>query len=129
MKVGKEEIAGLVRAVELYVAQDHDAVYEQWRDQLTVVERALADLPGVATERVETSWSEGIPATRVTVDAAVAEMTAEQVAEALRDGEPGIRVAADSASLTVVPQFLEKGDERIIAERLREILRVPVEAR
>src|SRR5262249_53689142 len=129
MKVGKEEIAGLVRAVEIYVAQDHDAVYEQWRAQLVVVERALADIPGVSTERVETSWSEGIPATNVPVDAAVAEMTAEQVATALRDGEPGIRLASDQTSLTVVPQFLEKGEELIIAERLRQVLRVPVGAR
>jgi L-seryl-tRNA(Ser) seleniumtransferase len=129
MKVGKEEIAGLVRAVELYVSQDHDAVYEQWRAQLAAVEKALADLPGVSTERIETAWSEGIPATKVTVDANVAGTTAEQVAAELKDGEPGMRVAADRTSLTVVPQFLERGEELIIAERMRQILQVPVGAR
>jgi D-glucosaminate-6-phosphate ammonia-lyase len=129
MKVGKEEMVGLVKAVELYLAQDHDAVYEQWRTQLATIEQALADLPGVTTERTEAAWSEGIPATKVTVDAAAAGTTAREVGAALAAGEPGVRVGVGERTLTVVPQFLEKGEEQVVAERLRQALRVPVGVR
>jgi uncharacterized pyridoxal phosphate-dependent enzyme len=126
MKVGKEEMVGLVRAVELYLTQNHDAVYEQWRAQLAAVERALAAIPGVSTERTEAAYSEGIPVTRVTVDAPVAGVTAAQVAAALEAGEPGIRVGVGESHLVVNPQFLEAGEEALIARRLAEALKVPV---
>jgi L-seryl-tRNA(Ser) seleniumtransferase len=129
MKVGKEEMVGLVKAVELYLAQDHDAVYEQWAAQLDQIERELAGLPGVTVERTEAGWSEGIPATKVTVDAAVAGVTAAEVAQALVEGEPGVKVGATEKAITVVPQFLEKGEEAVVAERLRQALRVPVGVR
>lgn len=126
MKVGKEELAGLLRAVELYLRQDHDAVYEQWQAQLATIERALADLPGVSTERGEASYSEGIPATRVRIEPGQAGTDAASVAETLAAGDPGIRVGASETTLTIVPQFLEKGEEDVVAERLRQALRVPV---
>jgi len=126
MKVGKEELAGLVRAVEVYLRQDHDAVYEQWHAQLATIERALADLPGVSAERTEASYSEGIPATKVTIDPSAAGTDAPAVAARLAAGDPGIRVAATATTLTIVPQFLETGEENLIAERLRQALRVPV---
>jgi uncharacterized pyridoxal phosphate-dependent enzyme len=129
MKVGKEEIVGMVRAIELYLKQDHEAMYERWRAQLAHIEHAVAELPGVSVQRTEAAWSEGIPATRITVDAAIAETTARAVAEALAGGEPGVRVSSDDRTLTVVPQFLEPGEEKIVADRLRQALRVPVGVR
>ncbi len=126
MKVGKEEMAGLVRAVELYLAQDHDAVYEQWRKQLTEIERALAGAPGVATERTEAGYSEGIPATRVIVEEKVAGVSAQAVAASLEAGDPAIRVGVGENWLTLIPQFLEKGEEAVVASRLAQALRVPV---
>jgi L-seryl-tRNA(Ser) seleniumtransferase len=129
MKVGKEELAGIVRAVERYVRQDHDAVYEQWRAQLETIERALEDLPGVTAERAEASYSEGIPATKVTIDPSQAGTDARSAAASLAAGDPGIRVGVGDKTLTIVPQFLEAGEETIVAERLRQALRVPVGVR
>ncbi|HUX86811.1 MAG TPA: aminotransferase class V-fold PLP-dependent enzyme [Chloroflexota bacterium] len=129
MKVGKEEIAGLVRAVELYLKQDHNAVYDQWRAQLAMIEQALGDLPGVSFERTEAAYSEGIPATRVTINPAQAGVNAPTVARALAGGDPGVRVAADEKTITIIPQFLEKGEEAIVAQRLRNALRLPVGVR
>lgn len=129
MKVGKEEMVGLVRAVELYLAQNHDAVYEQWRTQLSKVEKAVANVPGVTAERTEAAYSEGIPVTRIVVDEAAAGVSAAKVAAALEAGDPGVRVGAGENWLVVNPQFLEKGEEAIIAERLVQALRVPVGVR
>ena len=60
------------------------------------------------------------------VDEATAGVSAAAVARALTDGEPGIRVGVGSNTLVVNPQLLEKDEESIIAERLRQALRVPV---
>ena len=47
MKVGKEEIIGLLRAVELFVARDEAAVRERWQAQAKTIARALAEVPQV----------------------------------------------------------------------------------
>ncbi len=33
-KVGKEEIIGMVKALELYLAEDHDALAKEWQERL-----------------------------------------------------------------------------------------------
>src|SRR5437762_1439345 len=40
-KVGKEEIIGMVKALELYLSEDHDALTKEWQDQLTGISREL----------------------------------------------------------------------------------------
>jgi hypothetical protein len=51
------------------------------------------------------------------------------VGAALAAGAPGVRVGVGEQTLTVFPQFLEKGEEQVVAERLRQALRVPVGVR
>ena len=51
MKVGKEEIAGLVRAVELYVAADHDAQARVWAAVVEAGHGTSAAVPGLQVER------------------------------------------------------------------------------
>jgi L-seryl-tRNA(Ser) seleniumtransferase len=129
MKVGKEELVGMAKAVEIYVNQDHDAVYEEWHRQLGVIENAVAEIPGVTVTRTEAMYSEGIPATRIAIDPAIAGSDAAAVGKALAGGNPSIRVAVRPNDLLVVAQFIEKGEEVVIADRLRQLLRVPVGAR
>lgn len=122
MKVSKEEMAGIVRAVELYVAQDHAAVERRWEEQVAYVNQALAGLPGVRVVRDEVLYSEGIPVAKIVVDQQVLGQSAADVARALAVGNPGIRVTQLKNWLSVNPQFLEPGDEEIIARRLKEAL-------
>lgn len=126
MKVGKEEMVGLVKAIEIYLAQDHAAVYRRWNEQLDVIEKALASIPGMTTQRTTAGYSEGIPATQVTIDPKVAHTTATALAQALAEGDPSIRVGVKGDVLTVVAQFIEAGEEAIIAERFRQSVLVPV---
>lgn len=122
MKVGKEEIVGIVKALELYLTQDHDAVYRRWEEQVGHVARALADVRGVKVERAEAGYSEGIPVARVTIDERALGRTAAQVAEALATGDPGVRVGVGKDHVVVNPHFLEAGEEKLVAERLRVAL-------
>jgi L-seryl-tRNA(Ser) seleniumtransferase len=51
MKTGKEEIIGLVKAVELYVAQDHSAVMSVWERRVAYIINALSTLEHVRVWR------------------------------------------------------------------------------
>ena len=122
MKVSKEEIVGITKAVELFVKQDHAAVERRWHEQVAQILRAVADVPGVRAVADEASYSEGIPVAKLHVDPKVAGRSAADVAAALLGGDPGVRVGQQRDSLTVNPHFLEPGEERLVAERLREAL-------
>jgi cysteine sulfinate desulfinase/cysteine desulfurase-like protein len=48
-KVGKEEIVGMVKALELFLAEDHDALAKEWQARLDVVSREITKVSGVST--------------------------------------------------------------------------------
>lgn len=122
MKVSKEELVGIWKAVELFVAQDHDAVERRWRAQVEAVVRAFAGAPGVRAVQDEAPYSEGIPVARLIVDPAVAGTTAAEVAAALTEGDPGVNVNQQKDWLSVNPQFLEPSEVQVVIERLRAAL-------
>ncbi|MBI2952387.1 aminotransferase class V-fold PLP-dependent enzyme [bacterium] len=118
MKVGKEEIAGVVAAVERFVRLDHDAERRRWEAQVDRIVEVVYGLPGVRAERVLDRTGQ-IPVARVASD----RMEPKAIAERLREGEPRIEVSASPDGVTVNPHMLREGDEKVIARRLREILR------
>jgi len=67
MKVGKEEIAGLLAAVERYLALDHAAEHARWLRIVTSWQAALADVPGVQCT-VEERNEAGQPVPRLRID-------------------------------------------------------------
>jgi uncharacterized pyridoxal phosphate-dependent enzyme len=122
MKVSKEEIVGITKAVELFVKQDHAGIERRWHEQVDAVARALGSVRGVRVVKDEAQYSEGIPVAKVFVDPAVAGRSAEQVAAELLAGDPGVKVAQAKEWLSVNPQFLEVGEEAVVIERLRQAL-------
>src|SRR6266576_4910110 len=48
-KVGKEEIIGMIKALELYLAEDHDALAREWQQRLDTISRQITNIPGVST--------------------------------------------------------------------------------
>ena len=49
----KEEIAGLLTALELFVDTDFDAQTANWRAKSILVAERLSDIPGVVAEMLE----------------------------------------------------------------------------
>lgn len=122
MKVSKEEIVGIAKAVEVFVKQDHAAIERRWHEQVEAVMRAMGSVRGVRVARDEAPYSEGIPVAKVFVDPAIAGRSAEDVAAELLAGEPGVKVHQAKDWLSVNPQFLEAGEVEVIVERLRVAL-------
>src|SRR5450432_2736807 len=48
-KVGKEEIVGMVKALELFLNEDHEALWKEWQDRLQYVSQRVTKIPGVNT--------------------------------------------------------------------------------
>jgi D-glucosaminate-6-phosphate ammonia-lyase len=124
MKVGKEELAGLLAAVELYLAQDHtdriagyEAIVQFWVE-------SLGDLPGVTARRAFPNEA-GQPSPRALVvfDPAICGLTGAQVRQRLWEGDPRVAVApAGEDGLYITPDTLEPGEEQLVAARVREAL-------
>ena len=125
-KVGKEEIVGLLTALELYQTRDFAAERARWTADMECVAAGVRDLPGVSA-RLQYPQPNGreVPSAIVRIDAAVAGANAHAVINALQSGDPPICVfekLAGSGEIVVFPEALRPGDAAIIARRLREVL-------
>jgi len=125
-KVGKEEIVGLVTALELYQTRDFTAERARWTTDMECVAAGVRDLPGVSA-RLQYPQHNGreVPSAVIRIDAAVANTNAHAVINALQSGDPPICVfekLAGSGEIVVFPEALRHGDAAIIARRLRKVL-------
>jgi D-glucosaminate-6-phosphate ammonia-lyase len=125
-KVGKEEIAGLITALELYQSRDFQAERARWTSDMDCVVAGVRDLPGVSA-RVQYPQANGreVPSAVVKIDSAAAAISAHGVINALQEGEPPICVFekfAGSGEIVVFPEALRPGEAGTIARRLRAVL-------
>jgi L-seryl-tRNA(Ser) seleniumtransferase len=125
-KVGKEEIAGLVTALELYQKRDFVAERARWNADLECIAAEIKGIAGLSARIVYPQPSgKEVPGLSVSVDAAAAGMDANAVINALQKGEPPICVfekSADAGEITFFPEALRTGEAAVVARRLREVL-------
>lgn len=122
-KVGKEEIVGMVKALELYLAEDHDALTREWQQRLESVSKQITKIPGVSTEFFTPDVANHVPHMRITWDTKIA-VTPQQVSETLRKGSPSIAIGGGEGrpGLAMCSFMLQPGEEQIIAEQLVRVL-------
>ena len=126
MKVNKEEILGMMVALELYVARDHAKEWKQWEAQIALIGDAAKSVPGVMVEVKVPAVANHIPTLHVSWDAQKLPLTAAQLREKLRNGNPSIEVAdghyKDKQSISITTWMLVPGQEKIVAAKLKEAL-------
>lgn len=136
MKVGKEEIMGLLAAVEVWARQDHTTRWQGLLDKLDVIAKRMATIPGVATQVRETSaeqLSNRSPSLSVSWDPAALGITGSDVARILDATDPRVLVgggggrggatpAPNTTNISVTAFNLGPGEERIVADRLHAVL-------
>jgi L-seryl-tRNA(Ser) seleniumtransferase len=123
-KVGKEEIVGLIVALQRYVARDHAAEQARWR---RTAEWIAAELDGVDHLRIElfTDPNRPIPQVRLHLDEPALGLTAFALVNRLADGEPNVLVAEGFAyrgTIGVNPMTLREGDAEIVVRRIKACL-------
>ncbi|MBI4902895.1 MAG: aminotransferase class V-fold PLP-dependent enzyme [Acidobacteria bacterium] len=133
-KVGKEEIAGLLTAVELALKRDEAGERKQREAILRRVATSLAGIPTVRTEFIPNLDESHSPRLSVQWDEAKLRLTPGDVVTQLREGEPSI-VTADMTKfrpswkgLGIFANQLREGEEKIVAGRVRQILEARAKA-
>jgi len=145
MKVGKEEILGVLAAVEWSSRRDYRADCKAWEARMEHIVRELSSIPGVHSEVYYRQIGNEVPHAAVSWDEKAFRLTKQQCVEALRSGEPQIEVMGGESRemvkqddtvpakesphasepvrlISIVSNTLKPGEEKIIAKRLKEIL-------
>lgn len=122
MKVGKEEMVGLLVAVERYLKFDHVAEQKELESRVTEMRRVLGAIPGLATERLFPPIANCVPHVVVSWDQSAFPLTASEVVRQLREGEPSIAVSGTGQrKLKISVWMMRPGEHRLVTKRLQEI--------
>lgn len=122
-KVNKEEMVGMMVALEEYVNRDHKAVWRDWEAQCDRIAGYVKGLPGVKTETIAKKLYSAVPHLHISWDYEATGKKPADVVKALREGSPSIEVSPNSGKeLIIAVWMLEPGEDRIIGQRVKQIL-------
>jgi L-seryl-tRNA(Ser) seleniumtransferase len=123
MKVGKEEIVGLMTAVKLYMEHDEEAELADYERQVKQVIEAFAGDGGVeVTRSFPSEAGQPMPRAQIKLSRDAFKIEAQKLAEQLRDGEPGVLVSGHGDIMEINPQTLLDGEMGIVIDRLKQVL-------
>jgi len=130
MKVGKEEIVGILAAVEAWVQRDHAAEWQKLLSRLALIATRVSSIPGVSTEVREPGarLSDRSPELNISWDPAKLGITGEEVSRILDTTDPrilvgGVRDAQEGISID--PFNIAQGEDQVVADRLYAVLSAP----
>jgi L-seryl-tRNA(Ser) seleniumtransferase len=147
MKVGKEEVIGLLTAIETWLNTDSQKLYDEWNARVDRIAKLVNTVPGVQTEIYIPDDGNRYPTLRVSWDQDAWGFGIKDCVEKLREGDPVIEVLGiDNPSLVsavhegiekpkpnpkelkkhnhieLVSMTIQPGEEMIVGDRLRSIL-------
>ena len=122
MKAGKEEIMGLLAAVEQWVVRDHTAEWREWERRLAVIADTVEKFPSVATQVNQPGRSNVAPNLAVRWDREKLAISGHELARQLSVGQPRIEIPAHENGFGINPYMMEPGEEDMVARRVREVL-------
>lgn len=143
MKVGKEEIMGILAAIEYWSRADLGELNKEWQSRVERIQKLVDTVPGVTTNIMVPDDGNSYPTLSVMWDEAKFGLTVAQCAQQLRDGEPRIEVLTDSNPsgvlariknnpnrhrrshpnpLQIISMTLQPGEDLIVGSRLRQVL-------
>jgi len=141
MKVAKEEIVGLVAAVDYFLKQDDAAIESLCRERADRIAKQLSAIPTVQTQVFIPAVANHVPHLLITYDQKRIKITGADVMQKMREGKPRIELnpstggAPASAGLPGGPNaivvgvwMLQPGEDMVVAKRLREVLQGVIKA-
>jgi L-seryl-tRNA(Ser) seleniumtransferase len=124
MKVNKEEILGMMVAVEVFVKKDHNAEWKEWERRCKTIMDAATSVKGVTCEVQVPEIANHVPHIHITWDREKVKATPREVAKQLRSGDPSIEPTPGANDRLVMSVWmLQSGEDKIVAKRLKEILK------
>lgn len=127
MKVSKEEIVGLVAAIEFWAeARDHGAERKRWQDDLDQIAALVTAVAGVSVETLGSSKAhEEVPRLRIAWDRCRIGLGGLELRETLLAGEPRIMLddrGATEGSVFILPFNLAPGEAAIVGRAIAAAL-------
>ena len=125
LKVGKEEIMGMLAAVEMWYKRDHAAEWKEWESWLATIADKVGKIQGVTTEVQKPSGlSNNTPQLRIRWDGARLGISGQEAFDLLLNQNPRINLAVftgtrreglENSSVSVVPWMMHPGEDKIVA--------------
>ena len=122
MKVNKEEVLGMLAALELYLEKDHNKEWEMWESQIKLISDSASSVEGVETEIHVPKYANHVPSLRIRWNEKKVKISPNEVRKQLSEGHPSIQTVGDSTSVGITTWMMVPGQERIVAKRIKEIL-------
>jgi L-seryl-tRNA(Ser) seleniumtransferase len=135
MKVGKEEIVGMLAAVEMWVKRDHKAEEEMWNSWMNHIAERVGKIEGVtASVRQARGLSNHSPGVSISWDAMNLGITGQEVTRILDTTEPRILLGGggggggrgaqggNQTGISITAYMMSPGEERVVADRIHTIL-------
>lgn len=134
MKVAKEQIVGMVAAVDWLLEQSDEASTAEYNRRIDIIARAVKDIPSMQQSIVTPKVANHVPHLLLKFDPATVGVTVRQVQERLRAQKPPIElnpntgnkpnqgIPSDANTLVVGVWMLLPGEAEIVAHRLRAAL-------
>ena len=121
-KVGKEQIIGLLTALELFVAEGDAARHQRWRGMMEALANGLQGIPG-AKVALEGSTDE-VPVVILSLERG-SRRSALDLVIALQNGSPRIQADPLLCERGIVgfnPMCLQPGEPELVAAAVRQLL-------
>lgn len=135
MKVGKEEIVGLLAAVDWFLKQDDAAMEAEYRARAQRITERVRSIPGVEARIFIPSVANHVPHLLISYDPNRIKLSASEVMQKMRDGTPRIELNPSTGGgpssaglpgghnvLVVGVWMLQPGEDQIVGRRLQEVL-------
>jgi uncharacterized pyridoxal phosphate-dependent enzyme len=125
-KVGKEEIVGMVKALESYLKEDHQSLTKEWQRRLDYVAAQVLQVPTVTANFFVPDMANHVPHVHIFWDTQKISITPREAAHTLRNSKPSVVLSAGEDGLPGLSMnsfMLQPGEEKIIAENLTKLLK------
>ena len=139
MKVGKEEIMGILAGIDYWANADLNALNKEWKSRVERIAKLVETVPGVTTNITIPVTGNSYPTLAVVWDEKKFGLTVDQCADQLRSGEPRIEVLTNNNPslvpavrgreprssvnhLQIISMTLQPGEDLTVGNNLRQIL-------
>jgi D-glucosaminate-6-phosphate ammonia-lyase len=126
-KVGKEEVMGMLAAVEAWTKRDHKAEWDNWLKRLDTISNKVKQISGITTDiKIPTELSNLAPVLNIWWNPDELNITGEEVAEDTARNKPRIAIGSSNkdgkTGVNITPSQMREEQVAIVADRLYNLL-------
>lgn len=119
LKVNKEEMLGMLVALELFLKKDFEKEQKEFAARAEEIRKAATSVAGVTVEVWVPEVANHVPHIKVSLPA---DKKAADIVKAMREGEPSIAIRNEGEQLVMSTWMMRAGEDKVVARRLKQVL-------